>query len=70
MFGRPRLQLLESYEVIGQPIVSARRLTYVPWVEQACRPYTATCVPSGRATGLEHLADALRALVVPGVPLV
>jgi len=56
MFRR-RLQVLDSYEVIGLPVVGATRLSYVPWIECAVQPYTATQLPVGRVTGL---ADALR----------
>lgn len=51
MFRR-RLQVLDSYEVIGQPVVGQTRLSYVPWIECAVQPYTATRLPSGTATGL------------------
>ena len=63
MFRR-RLQLLESYEVIGQPVVSSTGLAYVPWIDQAVRPYRATRLPSGVPTGLAGCADALRAATV------
>jgi hypothetical protein len=56
MFNR-RLQVLDSYEVIGLPVVGATRLSYVPWVECAVRPYSATRLPSGTTTGL---AEAFR----------
>lgn len=62
MFHRRRLQLLDRYEVIGQPQVHGG-LTYVPWVEQAVRPYVATRVPTGTATGLAPLAPALRSAI-------
>ena len=61
MFQRRRLQMLDSYEVIGQPQVHGG-LTYVPWVEQAVRPYVATRIPTGTRTGLAPLAAALRAI--------
>ncbi|MGV3757970.1 MAG: hypothetical protein ACO1PW_00305 [Actinomycetota bacterium] len=64
MFQRRRLQLLDRYEVIGQPQVHGG-LTYVPWVEQAVRPYVATRVPTGTQTGLAPLASALRAAITP-----
>lgn len=56
MFRR-RLQVLDSYEVIGLPVVGATRLSYVPWIERAVQPYRATRLPLGSRTGL---ADALR----------
>jgi hypothetical protein len=62
---RRRLQVLESYEVIGQPVVSRTRLSYVSRVEHAVRPYTATQVPSGTATGLAPVSAALRATLAP-----
>jgi len=58
-----RLHVLDSYEVIGQPVVTGTRLSYVPWIDQAVRPYQATTVPSGVATGLAGLAEALRRAV-------
>jgi hypothetical protein len=54
---RNRLQVLDSYEVIGLPVVTTTRLSYVPWIDLAVRPYTATSLPVGRMTGL---ADAFR----------
>jgi hypothetical protein len=54
---RHRLQVLESYEVIGLPVVGPDRLTYVPWIDRAVEPYTATRLPAGRGSGL---TDALR----------
>lgn len=56
MFHR-RLQMLDSYEVIGLPVVGTTRLSYVPWIDRAVQPYGATRLPSGTATGL---AEALR----------
>lgn len=54
----PRLgDVLDSYEVIGRPVVTAAGLSYVPWIDQAVAPYSATRLPNGSATGL---ADALR----------
>lgn len=55
--NRNRLQVLESYEVTGLPVVGATRLSYVPWIDQAVQPYTVTRLPHGTATGL---ADAIR----------
>lgn len=54
---RHRLQVLDSYEVIGLPVVSHDGLRYVPWIDRAVEPYTATRLPVGSGTGL---ADALR----------
>jgi|GEM_PF-7012267 hypothetical protein len=68
MFQRRRLQLLDRYEVIGQPQVHGG-LTYVPWVQQAVRPYVATRIPTGTQTGLAPLAPALRAMVTPELTL-
>lgn len=51
MFHR-RLQVLESYEVIGLPVVGPDRLTYVPWIDCAVQPYTATRLPVGCGSGL------------------
>lgn len=56
MFRR-RLRVLDSYEVIGQPVVGRTRLSYVPWIDRAVQPYQATRLPTGTVTGL---ADALR----------
>lgn len=56
MFSR-RLEVLDSYEVIGLPVVGVTRLSYVPWIDQAVQPYTVTRLPHGTATGL---ADAIR----------
>lgn len=56
MFRRS-LDVLDSYEVIGLPVVGVTRLSYVPWIDQAVRPYTATTLPHGTGTGL---AEALR----------
>ena len=61
-----RLQVLDSYEVIGQPVVTSTRLSYVPWIDQAVSPYQATAVPSGVSTGLAALAEALRRIVTEG----
>lgn len=58
MFRR-RLDVIESYEVVGLPVVGATRLSYVPWIAQALEPYGATRLPTGTATGLgEALARA------------
>ena len=49
---RRRLQVLESYELIGSPVITSTRLAYVPWVQQAVQPYGATRLPNGPAQGL------------------
>ncbi len=56
MFRR-RLQVLDSYEVIGEPVVGLTRLSYVPWIDRAVSPYQATRLPVGTCTGL---SEALR----------
>jgi hypothetical protein len=58
MFHR-RLQVLESYEVIGLPVVSSTRLSYVPWIDRAVQPYSATRLPAGTGT-ISGLGEALR----------
>jgi hypothetical protein len=63
---RRRLDVLDSYELIGSPVVTSTRLAYVPWVQTAVQPYGATRLPSGPAQGLREalqrarLAAALR----------
>jgi hypothetical protein len=69
LLHRRRLQVLDSYEVIGQPVVSGTRVSYVSRVEHAVRPYTATQIPSGTATGLAAVSEALRATLGPGSAL-
>ncbi len=49
---RHRLSLLEPYEVIGQPVVGATRLSYRPWIDEAVAPYGATTLPVGATHGL------------------
>src|SRR3954447_7268338 len=49
---RHRLDVLEPYEVTGQPVVTQTRLQYVPWVQQAVQPYRATRLPVGSTHGL------------------
>jgi hypothetical protein len=49
---RRRLDVLESYELIGSPVVTSTRVAYVPWVQEAVQPYRATRLPSGPAQGL------------------
>lgn len=51
MFRR-RLDDLDSYEVIGRPVVSRTGLTYVPWIDQAVQPYTVTRLPNCTVVGL------------------
>lgn len=54
----PRLaDVLKGYEVIGHPVVGPTGLTYVPWVDRAVAPYTATTLPQCTVVGLW---DALR----------
>jgi len=54
----PRLaDVLDGYEVIGEPVVGPKGLTYVPWVDRAVAPYTATTLPQCTVAGLW---DALR----------
>jgi len=59
---RHRLDVLESYELIGSPVVSATRLSYVPWVEQALKPYRATRLPVGPVQGLWNALQQARLL--------
>jgi hypothetical protein len=54
---RHTLKVLDSYEVIGLPVVSRTGLTYVPWIDRAVEPYSATRLPAGRSSGL---TEALR----------
>jgi hypothetical protein len=66
---RNHLDVLESYELIGSPVVTSTRLAYVPWVQQALQPYGATRLPNGPAQGLwkalqrAQLAAGLRPVV-------
>lgn len=46
------LRLLDDYEVIGQPVVSAAGIAYVPWVVEAVKPYNATRLPRCSVHGL------------------
>jgi hypothetical protein len=65
---RRRLDVLESYELIGTPVVTTTRLCYIPWVEQALKPYNATRLPVGPTHGLWdalHRARLLAALSPP-----
>jgi len=66
---RNRLEVLESYELIGSPVVTSTRLAYVPWVEQAVQPYGATRLPNGPALGLwKALQRARLAAALQPVP--
>lgn len=49
---RHRLDVIDSYELIGTPVVSSTGLSYVPWIDQAVEPYQATRLPTGPAQGL------------------
>ncbi|MGK2950714.1 MAG: hypothetical protein ACSLFP_19240 [Acidimicrobiales bacterium] len=64
------LELLETYEVIGQPIVTSTRLAYRPWIDQAIAPYGATRLPTGTIVGLwDALQQArLQAALSPVAP--
>lgn len=55
--SQSRLEELDSYEAVGQPVVGPSRLTYVPWIDQALKPYQATRLPNCTVVGLW---DALR----------
>ena len=67
---RHRLRVLESYELIGTPVVTSTRLAYVPWVQQAVQPYGATRLPNGPAQGLwEALQRARLAADLPVRPV-
>jgi hypothetical protein len=71
---RRRLSAIDTYEVIGQPVVTATRLRYRPWVEQAVAPYNATQLPTGTIVGLwdalrqARLADDLPPSITPSIP--
>lgn len=52
MFHHRRLDVLDSYEVVGQPVVGSTRLTFVPWIDQATAPYCATRLPNCTVVGL------------------
>jgi hypothetical protein len=62
---RHRLDVLDSYELIGTPVVSATRLSYVPWIDQAVEPYQATRLPVGPAQGLWAALQRARPEVEP-----
>ena len=57
---RHRLEVLESYELIGSPVVTSTRLAYIPWVQQAVQPYGATRLPCGPAQGLTKALQRAR----------
>ena len=57
---RRRLEVLDSYELIGSPVVTSTRLAYVPWVQTAVQPYGATRLPSGPAQGLREALQRAR----------
>jgi hypothetical protein len=62
---RRRLDVLESYELIGSPVVGATRLSYVSWVEQAVKPYGATRLPVGTTPGLWKALHPVRPVDSP-----
>ena len=66
---RHQLDVLDGYDVTGQPVVTATRLAYVPWVQQALLPYNATRLPQGPAKGLWDALQRARhaAAISPGV---
>jgi hypothetical protein len=66
---RRRLDVLESYELTGSPVVTSTRLAYVPWVEQAVRPYGATTLPAGPAQGLWKALQRAQLLAALSPPL-
>ena len=56
------------FATVGTPVVGATRLSYVPWVEQALKPYGATRLPVGTTQGLWdalHRARLVAALRPP-----
>ena len=63
---RRRLEVLESYELIGSPVVTSTRLAYVPWVQQAVQPYAANRLPNGPAQGIWKALH--RARLAPAPP--
>jgi hypothetical protein len=64
---RRRLDVLEPYEVIGQPVVSATRLSYRPWIDEAVAPYGATRLPVGSTGGLWDALQRARLVPPPSV---
>ncbi len=65
---RHRLDVLDSYELIGNPVVTSTRLAYVPWVQEAVRPYNATRLPIGRVQGLWDALQRARLLAALSPP--
>ena len=57
---RRTLDVLDSYELISSPVVTATRLAYVPWVQDAVGPYGATRLPLGPAQGLRKALQRAR----------
>lgn len=51
MFQR-RLKVIDSYEVVGHPVVGPVGLKYQPWLSVAVLPYRATQLPVGSPCGL------------------
>ncbi len=66
---RHRLDVLDSYELIGNPVVTSTRLAYVPWVQDAVRPYNATRLPVGPAQGLWDALHRARLVAALSPPL-
>jgi len=62
---RRHLEVLDSYELIGSPVVTSTRLAYVPWVQQAVQPYGATQLPNGPAQGLWQALQRARLAAAP-----
>jgi hypothetical protein len=48
-FRRPVLSLLEPYDVVGVPVVTATGLSYQPRIATAVEPYRVTRLPLGSA---------------------
>jgi hypothetical protein len=56
---RRRLQVIEPYEVLGEPRVTATGIAYRSIIDMVTEPYRATRLPVGCPTGLiEALALA------------
>jgi hypothetical protein len=64
---RRRLQVIEPYEVLGEPRVTATGVAYRSIVELVTEPYRATRLPVGRPTGLAQ-ALAMAQVVSPDEP--
>jgi hypothetical protein len=63
---RRRLQVIEPYEVLGQPVVSPVGLVYRPILDYVTQPYRVTALPVGFRTGLiEAMARADRGAAGP-----